>query len=237
MKKNAGSALTSVIVVFLLVAMIGMPLLSMVVHNYQLREYDSGIKEAEYKNEIVMDRIATIIKNATSRSLLILDEIGRGTSTFDGMSIARAVLEYVADKRKLGAKTLFATHYHELTEMENEIKGIRNYNIAVKKRGDDITFLRRIVRGGADESYGIEVAKLAGIPETVTNRAKQILQKTIEEGVTVTKTVREDDLQFPISFGSNNEIIEELKAIDVNILTPIESMSILSELSKKAKEL
>ncbi len=186
---------------------------------------------------VEMSEVATIIKNATSRSLLILDEIGRGTSTFDGMSIARAVLEYVADKRKLGAKTLFATHYHELTEMENEIKGIRNYNIAVKKRGDDITFLRRIVRGGADESYGIEVAKLAGIPETVTNRAKQILQKTLEEGVTVTKTVREDDLQFPISFGTNNEIIEELKAVDVNILTPIESMSILSELSKKAKEL
>ena len=186
---------------------------------------------------VEMSEVATIIKNATSRSLLILDEIGRGTSTFDGMSIAQAVLEYVADKRKLGAKTLFATHYHELTEMENEIKGIRNYNIAVKKRGDDITFLRRIVRGGADESYGIEVAKLAGIPDTVTNRAKQILQKTLEEGVTVTKTVVEDDLQFPLTFGSGNEIVEELKAIDVNILTPIESMSILSELSKKAKEM
>jgi len=147
------------------------------------------------------------------------------------------VLEFVADKRKLGAKTLFATHYHELTEMENEIKGIRNYNIAVKKRGDDITFLRRIVRGGADESYGIEVAKLAGIPATVTNRAKQILQKTLEEGVTVTKTVVEDNLQIPLTFGNGSDIIEELKAIDVNVLTPIESMSILSELSKKAKEL
>ncbi|MBO5852569.1 MAG: DNA mismatch repair protein MutS [Clostridia bacterium] len=186
---------------------------------------------------VEMSEVATIIKNATPRSLLILDEIGRGTSTFDGMSIARAVLEYVADKRKLGAKTLFATHYHELTEMENEIKGIRNYNIAVKKRGDDITFLRRIIRGGADESYGIEVAKLAGIPETVTNRAKQILQKTLEEGVTVTKTVSKEDLQFPLTFGMGNEIVEELKAIDVNVLTPIESMSILSELSKKAKEL
>ncbi len=186
---------------------------------------------------VEMNEVATIIKNATSRSLLILDEIGRGTSTFDGMSIARAVLEFVADKRKLGAKTLFATHYHELTEMENEIKGIRNYNIAVKKRGDDITFLRRIVRGGADESYGIEVAKLAGIPDTVTNRAKQILQKTLSEGVTVTKTVVEDNMQIPLTFGSGAEIIDELKAIDVNILTPIESMSILSELSKKAKEL
>ena len=186
---------------------------------------------------VEMSEVANIIKNATSQSLLILDEIGRGTSTFDGMSIARAVLEFVADKRKLGAKTLFATHYHELTEMENEIKGIRNYNIAVKKRGDDITFLRRIVRGGADESYGIEVAKLAGIPATVTNRAKQILQKTLEEGVTVTKTVVEDNLQIPLTFGNGSDIIEELKAIDVNVLTPIESMSILSELSKKAKEL
>ena len=186
---------------------------------------------------VEMNEVATIIKNATSRSLLILDEIGRGTSTFDGMSIARAVLEFVADKRKLGAKTLFATHYHELTEMENEIKGIRNYNIAVKKRGDDITFLRRIVRGGADESYGIEVAKLAGIPDTVTNRAKQILQKTLSEGVTVTKTVVENNMQIPLTFGSGAEIIDELKAIDVNVLTPIESMSILSELSKKAKEL
>lgn len=186
---------------------------------------------------VEMNEVATIIKNATSRSLLILDEIGRGTSTFDGMSIARAVLEFVADKRKLGAKTLFATHYHELTEMENEIKGIRNYNIAVKKRGDDITFLRRIVRGGADESYGIEVAKLAGIPDAVTNRAKQILQKTLSEGVTVTKTVVEDNMQIPLTFGSGAQIIDELKAIDVNILTPIESMSILSELSKKAKEL
>ncbi|MBQ1186414.1 MAG: DNA mismatch repair protein MutS [Clostridia bacterium] len=186
---------------------------------------------------VEMSEVANIIKNATSQSLLILDEIGRGTSTFDGMSIARAVLEYVADKRKLGAKTLFATHYHELTEMENEIKGIRNYNIAVKKRGDDITFLRRIVRGGADESYGIEVAKLAGIPSTITNRAKQILQKTLEEGVTVTKTVVEDSLQIPLTFGTGSEIIDELKAIDVNILTPIESMSLLSELSKKAKEL
>ncbi|MBQ5910629.1 MAG: DNA mismatch repair protein MutS [Clostridia bacterium] len=186
---------------------------------------------------VEMNEVANIIKNATSQSLLILDEIGRGTSTFDGMSIARAVLEYVADKRKLGAKTLFATHYHELTEMENEIKGIRNYNIAVRKRGDDITFLRRIVRGGADESYGIEVAKLAGIPSTITNRAKQILQKTLEEGVTVTKTVVEDNLQIPLTFGTGSDIIEELKTIDVNVLTPIESMSLLSELSKKAKEL
>lgn len=186
---------------------------------------------------VEMSEVASIIKNATRNSLLILDEIGRGTSTFDGMSIARAVLEYVADKRKLGAKTLFATHYHELTEMENELKGIRNYNIAVKKRGDDITFLRRIVKGGADDSYGIEVAKLAGIPETVTNRAKQILQKTLTEGVTVTRTVKVEDPQLPLTFGAGNELIDELRTLDVNILTPIECMSILSELSKKAKEI
>ncbi|MEE0927816.1 MAG: DNA mismatch repair protein MutS, partial [Acutalibacteraceae bacterium] len=186
---------------------------------------------------VEMSEVASILKNATSRSLLILDEIGRGTSTFDGMSIARAVLEFVADKRKLGAKTLFATHYHELTEMENELKGIRNYNIAVKKRGDDITFLRRIVRGGADESYGIEVAKLAGIPDRVINRAKEILQKTLEEGVTVTKTVQVDDMQMPLTFGASEEIIDDLKTLDVNVLTPIECMSILSDLSKKAKEL
>ncbi|MBO7217134.1 MAG: DNA mismatch repair protein MutS, partial [Clostridia bacterium] len=141
---------------------------------------------------VEMNEVASIIKNATKNSLLILDEIGRGTSTFDGMSIARAVLEYVADKRKLGAKTLFATHYHELTEMENELSGIKNYNIAVKKRGDDIIFLRRIVRGGADDSYGIEVAKLAGIPDGVINRAKAILQKTLDEGVTITRTVKAD---------------------------------------------
>lgn len=186
---------------------------------------------------VEMSEVASIIKNATSRSLLILDEIGRGTSTFDGMSIARAVLEFVADKRKLGAKTLFATHYHELTEMENELKGIRNYNIAVKKRGDDITFLRRIVRGGADDSYGIEVAKLAGIPDGVINRAKAILQKTLDEGVTITRTVKTDDMQMPLTFGASEDIIDELKTLDVNILTPIECMSILSDLSKKAKEL
>ena len=186
---------------------------------------------------VEMSEVAYIIKNATRRSLLILDEIGRGTATFDGMSIARAVLEYVVDKKKLGAKTLFATHYHELTEMENEFKGIRNYNIAVKKRGDDITFLRRIVRGGADDSYGNEVAKLAGIPEAVTNRAKEILKKTLEEGVVITKTVADDDMQMPLFFGASNDIVEELKALDVNVLTPIECMSILSELSRKAKEI
>ena len=130
---------------------------------------------------VEMNEVADILKRATSNSLLVLDEIGRGTSTFDGMSIARAVLEFVVDKRKLGAKTLFATHYHELTEMEELMDGVKNYSIAVKKRGDDITFLRRIIRGGADDSYGIEVAKLAGLPQPVINRAKQVL-KELETG-------------------------------------------------------
>ena len=119
--------------------------------------------------------VADILKQATKSSLRMLDEIGRGTSTYDGMSIARAVIEYVADKRKVGERALFATHYHELTVLEEMVKGVKNYNIAVKKRGDDITFLRKIVRGGADDSYGLEVAKLAGIPNAVIKRAKAVL--------------------------------------------------------------
>lgn len=131
---------------------------------------------------VEMTEVADILKNATSRSLLILDEIGRGTSTYDGMSIARAVLEYCADKKRLGAKTLFATHYHELTVLEDTIPGVRNYNIAAKKRADDIIFLRKIVRGGADQSYGIEVAKLAGVPPRVISRARKILEELEQEG-------------------------------------------------------
>ena len=124
-----------------------------------------------------MTEVAEILQYATAKSLVILDEIGRGTSTFDGMSIARAVVEHIADKDGgMGCKTLFATHYHELTDLENAIDGVKNYNIAVKKRGDDITFLRRIVRGPADDSYGIEVAKLAGLPGEVTKRAKEVLK-------------------------------------------------------------
>ena len=190
---------------------------------------------------VEMSEVANILSNATQNSLLIFDEIGRGTSTFDGMSIARAVLEYSADAKKLGAKTLFATHYHELTELESEIDGAKNYNIAVKKRGDDITFLRRIVRGGADGSYGIEVAKLAGVPNAVGNRAKAILKELEEKGVvTVVRTVeapKEDD--FQLSFGSNagNEIVEKLKNVDVNTLTPIEALQMLYELKKEAEKI
>ena len=184
---------------------------------------------------VEMNEVADIIKHATKNSLLILDEIGRGTSTFDGMSIARAVLEYVADKKKLGAKTLFATHYHELTELENEIGGVKNYNIAVKKRGDDIIFLRRIVSGGADESYGIEVAALSGIPSVVTDRAKQILKQTLESGIVTYKTVASNDTQIPLEMLGASDILKELKALDVNTLTPIEAMGLLFDLANKAK--
>ena len=184
-----------------------------------------------------MSEVASIIRNATSKSLIILDEIGRGTSTYDGMSIARAVLEYVTDKKKMGAKTLFATHYHELTELEEDMQGVKNYNTSVKKRGDDITFLRRIVRGGADGSYGIEVAKLAGIPQSVVTRARAILRDLEENGVPapVVYSAREETAEDQISFesGINSEIIDELKMLDVNTLTPIEALTKLYELKKK----
>ena len=133
---------------------------------------------------VEMTEVAQMLKNATPRSLLILDEIGRGTSTYDGMSIARAVLEHCADKGRLGAKTLFATHYHELTEVEHAIEGVRNYQIAAKKRGDGIVFLRKIVPGGADQSYGVEVARLAGVPDQVVNRAREILTELEAQGHT-----------------------------------------------------
>lgn len=186
---------------------------------------------------VEMSEVADILKNATQNSLLILDEIGRGTSTYDGMAIARAVLEFVADRKKLGAKALFATHYHELTEMENELSGVKNYNIAAKKRGDDIIFLRRIVRGGADDSYGIEVASLSGIPKTVIDRAKQILKKTVSEGTVTYKTVKSESSQLSLDMQQAVEISNELKALDVNTLTPIEAMSVLFDLSNKAKNI
>ena len=185
---------------------------------------------------VEMAEVANILKYATKDSLLIIDEIGRGTSTYDGMSIAKAVLEYVADKRKIGAKTLFATHYHELTSLEEELDGVKNYNIAAKKKGDDIIFLRRIVRGGTDDSYGIEVAKLAGVPQKVVNRAKEIL-KTLESGenVIVKKEYVSDDNTFASTL--SNEIVDELKYLDVNTLTPIECMQKLNDFVKRAKEI
>ncbi len=181
---------------------------------------------------VEMNEVANIVKSATSRSLLILDEIGRGTSTFDGMSIARAVLEYCADKKKLGAKTLFATHYHELTVMEDLLDGVKNYSIAVKKRGDDITFLRRIVPGGADDSYGIEVAKLAGVPNTIIGRAKEILAE-LESGraeTVVKKSNPDEDAQLSILGVAQSPVIDKIKNVDLNTLTPIEAMNLLYEL-------
>ncbi|MCQ2479138.1 MAG: DNA mismatch repair protein MutS [Clostridia bacterium] len=192
---------------------------------------------------VEMSEVANILKNATSKSLLIFDEIGRGTSTFDGMSIARAVLEHTADKKRLGAKTLFATHYHELTELEEKMEGVKNYNIAVKKRGDDITFLRRIIRGGADGSYGIEVAKLAGVPNSVVNRARAILKELEETAAPVHMSEmpkeQNDDPFMQLSFagGAGSSIIDELKMIDVNTLTPIEAMQKLYEMVNEAKKI
>ncbi len=192
---------------------------------------------------VEMSEVASILRNATAKSLIIFDEIGRGTSTFDGMSIARAVLEFAADKKKLGAKTLFATHYHELTELEQCMDGVKNYNISVKKRGDEITFLRRIVRGGADGSYGIEVAKLAGVPSTVVSRAKVIL-KGLEENAPAGSTVFEarevtEQSDNQLSFGGEIErsIVGKLREIDVNTLTPIEALTRLYELVNEAKNI
>ena len=187
-----------------------------------------------------MNEVAAILKNATKRSLIIYDEVGRGTSTFDGMAIARSVVEYTYSK-KIGAKTLFATHYHELTDMEDQFPGIVNYNIAAKKRGDSITFLRKIVRGGTDDSYGIEVAKLAGVPNDVVKRAREIL-KDIESGSHIAighNVVRKDDeadLFAGFISSVNDDVADRLKATDINTMTPIEAMNLLFELKKMLKD-
>ena len=186
---------------------------------------------------VEMTEVAEILKNATSRSLVVLDEIGRGTSTFDGMSIARAVVEHISDPAKgLGCKTLFATHYHELTELEGSVDGVKNYNIAVKKRGEDITFLRRIVRGPADDSYGIEVAKLAGLPGSVTRRAHEVL-RALEAAAPKNKVEQMDfdALQEYNSPAVPSEMMEKLEALDVETLTPIEALNFLYELKKTLK--
>ena len=183
---------------------------------------------------VEMSEVASILKYATSRSLLILDEIGRGTSTYDGMSIARAVLEYVANPRKLGAKTLFATHYHELSTMEDKLPNVKNYNIAVKKRGDQMIFLRKIVRGAADESYGVEVAKLAGLPAAVVSRAREILQELESEGgvVRTPAAMPEADDQLSMLDLRSQQVCSALEAISVETLTPIEAMNELYRLKK-----
>ncbi len=189
---------------------------------------------------VEMSEVASILKNATKDSLIVFDEIGRGTSTFDGMSIARAVLEFVTDPHHIGAKTLFATHYHELTAMESEIDGIHNYNVAVKKHGDDITFLRRIVKGPADDSYGIEVAKLAGVPDGVVARAKEILKEILNgEGMVLHSSrvcTEEEDGQLSLLPAENNAVLRRLKELDVNVLTPIEALQILYDLNREAQQ-
>ena len=189
---------------------------------------------------VEMNEVAGILKNATKHSLLILDEIGRGTSTFDGMSIAQAVLEYIVSK-KLGAKVMFATHYHELTCLAGTLEGVNNFNIAVKKRGDDITFLRRIVPGGADRSYGIEVAALAGVPKTVVKRPKEILSE-LESGEHGSMSEHsaapaDDGMQLSLMSSFENPVIEKLKAVDLDTLTPIEAMNKLYELKKEADKM
>ena len=183
---------------------------------------------------VEMTEVAEILKNATPKSLLILDEIGRGTSTYDGMAIARAVLEHCTDRKKLGAKALFSTHYHELTAIEHETPGIKNYNISAKKRGGDIIFLRKIVPGGADDSYGIEVAGLAGVPDSVIRRAKAVLA-ALEAGgpAAAPRQPKPDDGQLTLLDMSGGEIAETLRKTDLNTLTPIEALNLLYTLKKK----
>ena len=180
-----------------------------------------------------MNEVAYILKNATKKSLIIYDEIGRGTSTFDGMSIAKAVAEYSAGK-KLGAKTLFATHYHEMTTLEGQIDGVVNYNIAAKKKGDELIFLRKIVKGATDDSYGIEVALLAGVPSPVIKRAKEILKEIESEERPVVQVVNREEDDGLLSFDglANNEVIEKLKNVDLNTTTPIEALGVLFDLKK-----
>ena len=183
---------------------------------------------------VEMSEVAQILKSATENSLLILDEIGRGTSTFDGMSIARAVIEHIANRRKLGAKTLFATHYHELTEMEQSFFNIKNYNIAVKKNGNDIFFLRRIMRGGTDDSYGIDVSRLAGIPEDIIQRAQQIL-KQLESGALSSskQKAKQQSEQIQLLPQEDSELVRRLKEIDIEKITPLQAMVLLAELKAR----
>ena len=202
---------------------------------------------------VEMNEVANILRNATSKSLLILDEIGRGTSTFDGLSIAWAVVEYISNSKLLGAKTLFATHYHELTELEGKISNVNNYCIAVKEKGDDIVFLRKIVKGGADKSYGIQVAKLAGVPDPVINRAKEIVEELVTADITgkvkdiavqgsetkkkTQKKLDEVDLtQFSLfDTVKDDDVLNELKELDISHMTPMDAMNKLYQLQNKLR--
>ena len=200
---------------------------------------------------VEMTEVANILRNATSNSLLILDEIGRGTSTFDGLAIAWAVIEYVSDPKKLGAKTLFATHYHELTELEGKLPGVNNYCIAVKEKGDGIVFLRKIVRGGADKSYGIQVARLAGVPEPVLQRADELVKQLSDADITAAvknltdKKVRKEkkklydtvDMQQMSLFDANDneKISNELKELDISSMTPLQALNMLNHLQSEVR--
>ena len=203
---------------------------------------------------VEMTEVANILRNATRSSLIILDEIGRGTSTFDGLSIAWAVVEHISNTRILGAKTLFATHYHELTELEGTMSGVNNYCIAVKEQGDNIVFLRKIVKGGADKSYGIQVAKLAGVPDPVIVRAKELVEELSSADITAKareiarqnataaqhKAVTrpdEVDLNQMTLFDTvkNEDIIKEIESIEINEITPMEALNILSRMQGKLK--
>ncbi len=185
---------------------------------------------------VEMNEMAEILKHASAASLLILDEIGRGTSTFDGMAIARAVLEHCADKRKLGAKTMFATHYHELSALEGQLQGVRNYNITAKKQGGNLVFLRKIVPGAADDSYGIEVAKLAGLPESIIAKAKGYLKELEKSGAgAVPQGERAPEDQMSLADLGADQIRKMLLGTDLNSLTPIEAMNLLYELQRKAR--
>ena len=187
---------------------------------------------------VEMMEVASILKEATPKSLVILDEIGRGTSTYDGLSIAWAVAEYIADKEKCGAKTLFATHYHELTDLENKLEGVKNYSIAVKEKGEDIIFLRKIVPGGTDESYGVHVAKLAGVPQVVTKRANEILRSLERKNILSGKVVEKESKKVvagQLDMGNYKlaEIAQELDKVDLNQLTPIDALNTLVKMKEK----
>ena len=188
---------------------------------------------------VEMMEVASILKEATKNSLVILDEIGRGTSTYDGLSIAWAVAEYIADKEKCGAKTLFATHYHELTELENKLDGVKNYSIAVKEKGEDIIFLRKIVEGGTDESYGVHVARLAGVPQNVTKRANEILRSLERKSVLRDNKSKEkeDKKQVAGQFDMFNykiaEIAHEIDKIDLNRFNTNRSFEYIDENKRK----
>jgi DNA mismatch repair protein MutS len=182
---------------------------------------------------VEMTEVAELLKHASNRSLLILDEIGRGTSTYDGMSIARAVLEYCADPRRIGAKTLFATHYHELTVLEGQLPGVKNYNIAARKKKDEILFLRKIVPGGADQSYGIEVAQLAGLPTRVIRRAREILRELESQEAAPPRPQPQEEDQVSLASLGEEEVLRILRETHVEVLTPLQALNLLNELKEK----